>query len=219
MANEISGNPWNEFSKTRKCLNTVGADRPGFHGDLYLIKIIENILNNCNFFIETGTYHGCTSYYVSKNFKNIKCFSCELDNNNFNISINNTVDCKNLKTSNIDSISFLKNILKENIDIVNNKTLFWLDAHGHERNSGPVLEEIKIIKDNFKEYAIFVDDVNIPNIDNYDQYDLEYFSKINDKNVKYFIPDYNIKTGYSLTGWLLITNMNIENITNAKKLT
>ena len=42
MANEITGNPWNEFSKTRKCLNTVGADRPGFHGDLQLIEIIES---------------------------------------------------------------------------------------------------------------------------------------------------------------------------------
>jgi hypothetical protein len=190
MADEFSGNPWNEFAVKRDCLYTVKAYRPGFHGDLYLIEIIENILNNCNFFIETGTYHACTSYYVSKNFKNIKCFSCELDNNNFKIAINNTTDCKNLK----------------------------IDAHGCERNTGPVLEEIKLIKDNFKEYAIFVDDVNIPSINNYDQYDLEYFSKINDKNVKYFIPDYNIKTGYSLTGWLLITNMDIENIANAKKI-
>ena len=69
MASEFEGNPWNEFSNTRKCLFTVEAHRPGFHGDLQLIEIIEKFLNDDGeVFVETGAYHGCTSYYVAANF-------------------------------------------------------------------------------------------------------------------------------------------------------
>jgi hypothetical protein len=210
MRNEFVGNPWNDFAKKRDCLYTVNAYRPGFHGDLQLIEIIENILTETSAFIETGTYHGCTSYYVSRNNPNLECFSCELDFRNFNISKSNTVNCDNLTLQHTDSINFLKSIIENRDDILDKKVLFWLDAHGAGQNEGPVLEEIKIITENFKNYYIFIDDVATPNSPQTKQFELGYLSQICCNFENCYIPNYNEQTGYSLTGWLLISSESLE---------
>jgi hypothetical protein len=46
------------------------------------MKIMLNCLEKTEYFIETGLYLGYTSYFVAKNFSNIKCYSCE-NNENF----------------------------------------------------------------------------------------------------------------------------------------
>ena len=95
MRNEFEGNPWNEFATSRECLYCANAFRPGFHGDLQLIEVIENLLKNCTTFVETGSYHGCTIYYIANNFKNIQSYSCELNSQNYAIAIENTKECNN----------------------------------------------------------------------------------------------------------------------------
>ncbi len=217
MANEITGNPWNEFSKTRKCLYTVGADRPGFHGDLQLIEIVENcIANGTKIFIETGAYHGCTSYYVAANF-DLLCYSCELIEDNFNIAKINTQQFSNLNLFHNNSLDFLKDLIKNNPNFKNQKTIFWLDAHGDQRNSGPILQEIEFIKTQFTDYIIFVDDVNTPNSKTNEQFDLEYLSKIYDAYDTYYIPTYTEKTGYSLTGWIMISSEDLGILPHCEK--
>jgi hypothetical protein len=216
MSDEFTGNPWNDYAETKDCLYTVNAFRPGFHGDLELINVFDKISVDAINFIETGSYHGCTSYFVSKNYKFDNCFSCEINPNNFSIAYSNTRSCKNLKIYNMDSLTFLRQISK--IDTVTKqKCVFWLDAHGDVRNTGPIKDEIEFIKNNFSDYIIFVDDMNTPNSPSSEQFDLDWLSSIYDAHSFYYIPTYENITGYSLTGWLLISNTDLGELPNCER--
>lgn len=44
-----------------------------------MMKIMINCLEKSEYFIETGLWLGYTSYFVAKNFPNINCYSCEIN--------------------------------------------------------------------------------------------------------------------------------------------
>jgi predicted O-methyltransferase YrrM len=68
-----------------------------FHNDLFMMRIMINCLENAQYFIETGLYLGYTSYIIAKNFINIKCYSCEINHEFYNIAQNNIESLTNLK--------------------------------------------------------------------------------------------------------------------------
>ena len=56
-----------------------GLPKEPFHNDKKMLKIIIDILNNVEVFIETGTFMGKTLYFVGENFPNLQCYSWILD--------------------------------------------------------------------------------------------------------------------------------------------
>jgi hypothetical protein len=148
--------------------------------DEIITIIIENkdILNQNNItqistFIETGTYKGGTIFPLSKQFKNL-----------YTIEINKTAysHCLNVaKKKNISNIKFYLGDSSEKMnDVVvhlndNNllTSIFFLDGHVTDNNSGftgkgnkdvPLLEELKIISDNYKGNGIIIiDDTRLLN--------------------------------------------------------
>ena len=95
-----------------------------------MIKIMINCLEKSEYFIETGLYLGYTSYFVAKNFSNINCYSCEINQEFFNIAKNNIGSIDNLKIELNKSPEALYDLNKHYGDLIFNKNVvFWIDAH------------------------------------------------------------------------------------------
>ncbi len=205
----------------------------GFHGDKYLIKLIDTIIPDCDLFIETGTNVASTLAYVAKKYPNVQCFSCEPDVSAYNKAISNTNHLINAFIYNEPSQVFLKRF--DALEAFDKKVLCWLDAHdyGHE---WPLKEEISYLTAKFNHFFIFIDDFKVPGMDcfGYDVYndqECSYeFIKNNIAVKEYFLhyPSYTKKTSkhHPLRGWGLITNTdiafllnthNIDYLTNCKK--
>jgi hypothetical protein len=129
-----------------------------FHGDKIFIDIISPILEESEYFIETGTAYGDTLKFIVDNLKNVKAISCEPDDIRYDIVKNFINDgCDIVKTTSPQIFDFVS----ENYpDAFNKKTVFWLDAHGEYNGNHfwPIREEINFIKNNFKDYYILIDD-------------------------------------------------------------
>ena len=112
-------------------------------------------------FVETGTYLGSTSKYLSNTFN--KILTVELDKNLYLKSKKNLKNFNNVLCHNDDSKSFLEKIIPK----IEEKTIFFLDAH----YSGPgtsdlkgitpcVNELIEISKSKIKNHVIIIDDIS-----------------------------------------------------------
>ena len=60
-----------------------GKAKPPFHNDKKMIKVILEILDNSDIFIETGSFMGKTIFFVGKNFPKLNCYSCEISKNSY----------------------------------------------------------------------------------------------------------------------------------------
>jgi hypothetical protein len=207
-----------KFSKETKDPNyRCGAP---FHGDRILIDIISSRLEESKFFIETGTAYGDTLKFVVDNFSNLTPISCEPDDTRFNVVNSFIVErCDIVKITSPEIFTFISNKYP---DCFNQKTLFWLDAHGEYNGKvfWPLREEIEFIKKNFKDYYILIDDFKNPYNTNFN-YDLvggiecsiDYIDDLIKDDHVYF-PNYDEITSdawHSLIGWVIITRENINN--------
>ena len=98
-----------------------------FHNDLFMMKIMINCLEKSEYFIETGLWLGYTSYFVAKNFSNINCYSCEINQEFFNIAKNNIGSIDNLKIELNKSPEALYDLNKHYGDLIFNKKCCILD--------------------------------------------------------------------------------------------
>lgn len=188
---------------------------PGFHGDLRMIECVCDIIKSCDYFIETGTNLGNTLFFVSRNF-NIFCYSCEIsDATPEHVKYKDNVYFKQAK-----SPQFLMDIIKDNQEIVKKKCFFYLDAHSDTESVWQ--EEIKFILQSFEYFFIIIDDFNINNTlfshNGYSMKDL--FSITKNSNIKIYVPAYSESTSkfHTLTGWVLITNIDNLNFINVKEI-
>ena len=197
--------------------DTENLGYPGFHGDINLINLIFNLSVDVSEFIETGSFFGHTSYFYAKKFPNINCYTCEIDKDHFQIASKSLSKISNIDMYNQDSIEFLRKLIIT--DIVNNKSLFWLDAHGYGFD-WPLKKEVDLITSNFKNYLLFIDDFKVPGLENkfhYDKYgsqecSFEYIKDDIKGEFNIYYPSYNQGTSYfePPTGWCLITNQTID---------
>ena len=51
----------------------------GFHGDAYLLALVDALLDRAEAFVETGTNVGSTLRYVAARRPQLPCLSCEPD--------------------------------------------------------------------------------------------------------------------------------------------
>lgn len=184
----------------------------GFHGDQFLIDIINFIIGNKNIsnFIETGSNVGSTLAYLAKKYPHINCLSCEPDENAFQEAKKNTKTLDNVTIYKKLSQEFIYEIKKNHPSIFNQKNLFWLDAHGYGF-VWPLKEEIEFILNNFSNAYIFIDDFKVPHLEafKYDSYDKQICSfdyikdAVPDIPYKLYYPNYTQKTSnhHPLKGW------------------
>lgn len=186
----------------------------GFHGDLYLLELVNLLLGQCNYFIETGANVGSTCAYVARKFSHIQCFSCEPDVQAFQYAKKNTANLANLVLYNETSQEFFSRFQKQYANMLKENLLFWLDAHG-EGFAWPLKEEMTFITQNFPKAYILIDDFKVPGLDcfEYDIYQdqecsFEYIKYSLNPNNQYslYYPNYTKKTSahHPLRGWGLI---------------
>ncbi|MGA1864745.1 MAG: hypothetical protein ACMUHX_06750 [bacterium] len=186
----------------------------GFHGDKYLLELVNIIIPDCNYFMETGTNVGSTLAYVGRNYDHVKCLSCEPDTEAFNNAIKNTSGLANISIYNESSLEFILRIKLEYTHLFNKNVLFWLDSHGYGFK-WPIKEEISFITANFKSPYILIDDFKVPGLDcfGYDEYSgqecsFDYIKDALNPNLslRLYYPIYTERTSrhHPLRGWGLI---------------
>ena len=186
---------------------TAETKGPGFHGDLKLIYTVDSCLNKADAFIETGTNMGNTLYFVSRNY-NLFCYSCETHAR----TPSEVVEVGSIHFEQKASPGFLYDLCDETNLTYDEVCVFWLDAH-YSWAEEIIYQELEFIVNNFKNYYIFCDDVDInnPAFSN-DMISLERLYNITNKQGSVYIPNYSDQTSeYHInTGWCLITNQDIN---------
>ncbi len=187
----------------------------GFHGDSYLLTLIDHVLTRCDAFIETGTYMGDSLEYVARNFSHLHIFSCEPKTEHITVARNKLRPyLHNITLDQVKSPDFLYKIVEDHPDLVNKDVAFWLDAHSFGYK-WPLKDEIRFITGTFKKAYIFIDDFKIPGRPEfqYDIYDGQECSwefihdeMCTDKEYLIYLPKYKEKTSrhHPLVGWALI---------------
>ena len=204
-----------EFLLSRKKVNDKKFlfYETGFHGDTYLLELVDLIMDKCNFFIETGTNVGSTIAYIAKRFPRVQCFSCEPDKMAYNYAWKNTKNFANINLFNVTSQIFIRQILNKE-KALNGEVLFWIDAHGYGFQ-WPLCEEIEYITDRWEKAFVLIDDFLVPGLDcfSYDEYDGQIcsFNYIKDSlsykhEYRLYYPTYTDRTSkhHPLRGWGLV---------------
>jgi hypothetical protein len=135
-------------------------------------KILESEnINDC-LWIETGTYYGETTKFLSKIAK--KVISIEADKRLFDLARLKFRSCNNIEIYYSKSEDILENIILKNKNFSN--ICIYLDAHlcndhmkkistfGSEINATPIIYELNIIEKNlkyFKNFKILIDDIRL----------------------------------------------------------
>jgi hypothetical protein len=185
----------------------------GFHGDIYLLKLVDLLMSRCGVFVETGTNVGSTLAYVAKRFPHSQCFSCEPDQAAYNYARKNTENCANVNLFNEMSETFLERILKKK-NVVDAEVLFWIDAHGYGFQ-WPLREEVKLITSQRDSAFVLIDDFRVPGLDcfGYDRYgdqecSFDYIKEALSNTHEYcmYYPTYTDRTSkhHPLRGWCLL---------------
>lgn len=133
----------------------------GFHGDQYLLNLVNFLLLKSDIFIETGTRRGDSLKYVADSYKNLKLFSCEPNKEFYEIAKTKLEGYNKCTIYNELSQNFLPKIL-ETYDLNENLSFFFLDAHG-KGFDWPLREEVDLITHNLKKAIILIDDFKVPN--------------------------------------------------------
>lgn len=182
----------------------------GFHGDPYLMQLIDSFAGECIQFIETGTEAGSTVGYVARMYPHMECYTAETDPGTHELAKYNTANHPNIDHSNIHSLEFLKELPPS----IETPALFWLDAHSHGWGCD-LGEEVDIILQRWSSGYIFLDDFQVPGREDFgfDWYDT--FGKLNWETVSaditpemmerikgIYYPEYI--PPYGTRGWLLI---------------
>jgi hypothetical protein len=108
--------------------------------------------------VETGTYHGITTLWLSKNFSTV--YTTEINKAYRDQAVKNLSGVTNVNFYLNDSITALPEILKK----CNNKTIIFLDAHWYKN---PVLKELEIIAQSGLKPIIAIHDFKNPNHPDY----------------------------------------------------
>lgn len=203
------------FSKHRKAERSKSRFYDiGFHGDKYLLTLVDTVADLSSTFIETGTNVGSTLTYFASKYKHIHCLSCEVDKKAFREASNNASGLTNVQIYNLTSQKFMKHLYKKHKSLFEKNVLFWLDAHGFGFR-WPLREEISFITKNFRSPYILIDDFKVPNLENFgfDEYagqicSFDHIENALNQGFEYnvYYPCYHERTSkhHPLRGWVLI---------------
>jgi len=206
-----------EIGKTEKPMG--GASRfiffdTGFHGDKYLLELVDVLAQNVDVFVETGANVASTLVYFACKYPHISCFSCEPYMEAFRHARQNVAGCSNVTLYHETSQDFLFRLQERHPGIFQQRVLFWLDAHGYGFK-WPLKEELSFITEKFPQALILIDDFKVPGKDmfGYDAYEGQVcsYEYIKDSlnpahSYRIYYPNYTEHTSkhHPLRGWGLI---------------
>lgn len=195
----------------------------GFHGDKYLLRLVDLLANQSQHFIETGANVGTTLAYVAEKYSHLHCVSCEPDADAFRDALKNTQGFVNVQLHNELSQDFLVR-LNTDEQLKTQIVLYWLDAHGYGFE-WPLREEVSWITHSTPQGFILIDDFKVPHLDvfGYDIYrehicSFDYIKNSLNPALTYRViyPNYTKHTSkhHPLRGWGLIVFGSLANELN-----
>ena len=138
-----------------------------FNGQEHRQKIFLQILSTgIDMIVETGTFRGTTTDFMSRNFKGM-IHSTELIERNFGYATARFLFNARIRLYHQDSRKLLRYLFSGS-DLKDKSILFYLDAHWE--TDLPLAEEIDIIFSNCNNPIIMIDDFQVPGDSEY-QYD------------------------------------------------
>lgn len=189
----------------------------GFHGDTYLLRLVDFLIKDRRYFIETGANVGSTLAYIARTYPHATCLSCEPGEEAYNHARQHTREYPNIKLYPELSPHFFDVIAADYPGVFQAPALFWLDSHcwGFE---WPLKAEIKYITTHFKDAFILIDDFQVPHSPQFAFHkedtrasNFEYIKDaIMTPQYRLFYPAYTEKTSkhHPLTGFGLIVTGN-----------
>lgn len=186
----------------------------GFHGDKYLLRLVDSIMHLSEAFIETGADVGTTTRYMADRYSKKEIYSCEPDKTIYKEAKKNLYNFENANIFNSVSPKFLYMLHKSVPQLRKSVNFYFLDAHefGYK---WPLRKELQFITKHQEKAFILVDDTKVPDNDAffYSAYegidcDLNYITKSLSSNKEYTIayPLYSEHTStyHPLVGTILI---------------
>ena len=125
----------------------------GFHGDAYLLKLVNALALNSSVFIETGSNVGSSLRDIAHQFPELECFSCEPDVAAFGAAKRHAATRPGVHLFNETSQDFMKRFEASYAARFEQPLLAWLDAHDHGFE-WPLREEVALLTKNFTRGAI-----------------------------------------------------------------
>lgn len=131
-------------------------EKNAFNGDTHLSEKFLDIKNKYGIttVIETGTYHGRTTEWFSRNFDLVH--TVEVKPEHYEVALEKLSELSNVNTNLKSSPEFLKEVLQS---VDEKRTIIFLDAHWY---TNPVLDELKEIKNSGKKPIIAIHDFKVP---------------------------------------------------------
>lgn len=129
-----------------------------FNGQCFRQLIFLDLVRACCFdaIVETGTFRGSTTLFLSLNSNGTAVYSSEINPRFFQIARRRLRKLANLHLYNLDSRTFLSELRLPR----ESRIFFYLDAHWH--NDLPLADETEFIIRNFDTFAIMIDDFEVP---------------------------------------------------------
>jgi len=189
-------------------------DRPfgdrAFHGDEYLLRLVDCLISGCNLFVETGTHRGDTLAYVVHNYPHCYSIGCEPNREYTKEAIAKIKEKENFYIALVTSQEFLPFL--GFAEIQDQKNLFWLDAHGHGFD-WPLAFEVEFITSHYNKSFILIDDFQVTGKPQF-SYDVSTGNTCSYETIKPYIkndykvyyPAYTERTSktMNLVGWGLL---------------
>lgn len=133
----------------------------GFHGDRYLLRLVDLLAGRAEVFVETGANVGSTLGYVARTFPRLDCLACEPDREACEAAAAHAGVRAHVAVWNETSQAFLRRLERERSEVFSLTPLAWLDAHGYGFE-WPLREEVNVLTRCFASGFLLVDDFRVP---------------------------------------------------------
>jgi hypothetical protein len=133
----------------------------GFHGDEYLLRLVDAIVPSCTSFIETGCNVGSTASYVARTYPRLRISTCEPDPQAFEVAERTLALCSSATVVNEPSPGFLHALFDVEPELREECPLCWLDAHGHGFR-WPLASEVAYLTSRCESAFLLIDDFRVP---------------------------------------------------------
>lgn len=133
----------------------------GFHGDRYLLRLVERLARDARVFVETGSNVGSTLGWVARRFPHLECFACEPDTDAHAVAARHAAVRTGVVVHRETSQDFLARLDRDHRDTFTHPILAWLDAHDYGY-AWPLRDEIAFLTRRFRTGFLLVDDFRVP---------------------------------------------------------
>ena len=133
----------------------------GFHGDRYLLRLVDALAGRVETFLETGSNVGSTLGYVARRYPGLDCLSCEPEVEAFRVARDHAGVRPGVEVFPETSQDFLRRLGRDHSQRFERPFLAWLDAHGYGFE-WPLREEVAFLTQCFDSGYVLIDDFRVP---------------------------------------------------------